>query len=79
MLTELLAEQEVVRATLPPSQPEAGRISLLAFMQGLAAGTLQLADFEHATGLRLADTINRQELGIWIFRELQVLKLAAAK
>jgi hypothetical protein len=79
LLAELPAEQVVVQATLPAHQLEVGRISLLAFVSDLATGTAQLADFERATGLHLSDTISRQDFGVWIFRELQVLKLTAAK
>jgi GTPase-associated system helical domain len=79
LLAELPDEQVVVQATLPAHQPEPGRISLLAFVSAMAASTAQLANFEQSTGLRLSDTISRQEFGVWIFRELQVLKLAAAK
>ncbi|GAB3857115.1 hypothetical protein GCM10028822_30300 [Hymenobacter terrigena] len=81
---EWLLSQEAASATLQPllplaSLPEAGRLTLLAFVRGVVNGKLAVADFESTTGLRLTDTISRQELTVWLFRELQALKLAAAK
>ncbi|MBF9223774.1 GTPase-associated system all-helical protein GASH [Hymenobacter ruricola] len=82
--TELLAAWQVelgkMAEPLPAVvAPEPGRQPLLHFVRALAAGTTQPADFEFLTGLRLTDTLNWQQAGVWLFRELQAAKLASAK
>ena len=80
LLSQLVAERTLLLEVLPSAeQPDTGRMSLLTFIRALVAGTIQTTDFEKTTGLRLTDTINWQGFAVWIFRELQVLKLAAVK
>lgn len=80
LLAAWQAESGEMAGPLPAGvAPEPGRQPLLHFVRALSAGTAQSTDFELLTGLRLTDTLNWQQAGVWLFRELQAAKLASAK
>ncbi|WP_133256922.1 GTPase-associated system all-helical protein GASH [Hymenobacter edaphi] len=74
-----LAATPALQTLLPVVAPETGRMSLSAFLKKLADGTTTVVSFEAATGVGLDEQISRQEMAVWLFRELQVLKLAETK
>jgi GTPase-associated system helical domain len=74
-----LAATPTLQTLLPVVAPETGRMSLLAFLKKLADGTTTDASFKAATGVGLDEQVSRQEVAVWLFRELQVLKLAETK
>ncbi|MVM29270.1 hypothetical protein GO755_04440 [Spirosoma sp. HMF4905] len=80
ILGDVSANKDVAGKTLSTiSQPESGRLSLLEFLGNLILGSLKIENFEEVTGLQLSSTITWEELSVWIFKELQVKKLATAK